>query len=146
MTFQVATASHRYAVAVTDSAAATGVVGGRIFAIGGESPHPDAPTPLHVHAHDDVEAYDPAADAWRPMAPMPLGRYGIQGAVHDRGIWVAGGGAGLSVDATDTLSVFFPNGGAPLRRAKHRPANDDARRASRRSYAAAHRTRSSSMP
>jgi N-acetylneuraminic acid mutarotase len=91
---------------------ATGVVGGRIVAIGGESPHPAPPTPLHVHAHDDVEAYDPAEDTWRPMAPMPSGRYGIQGAVHDRGIWLAGGGAGLSVDATDSLSVFFPAGGA----------------------------------
>ncbi|HEV2814211.1 MAG TPA: hypothetical protein VGW10_13235 [Solirubrobacteraceae bacterium] len=87
---------------------ATGVVGGRIFAIGGESPHPQPPTPLHVHAHDDVEAYDPAEDAWRPMARMPFGRYGIQAAMHDRGIWIAGGGTGMSVDATDSLAVFFP--------------------------------------
>jgi N-acetylneuraminic acid mutarotase len=95
---------------------ATGVVGGRIVAIGGESPHPDAPTPAHVHAHQDVEAYDPDRNAWRPLDPMPSGRYGIQGAVHDRGIWVAGGGAGLSVDATDSLSVFFPSPGASAAR------------------------------
>jgi N-acetylneuraminic acid mutarotase len=101
---------------------ATGVVGGRIVAIGGESPHPDAPTPLHVHAHDDVESYDPRANAWRPMAPMPFGRYGIQGAVHDRGIWVAGGGIGLSVDATDALSVFFPGRGRRVADQRGRPS------------------------
>jgi hypothetical protein len=68
------------------------------------------------------------------MAPMPFGRYGIQGAVHDRGIWVAGGGLGLSVDATDALSVFFPGGG---RRAADKAGRPGAKRGA--SYARSRR-------
>lgn len=94
---------------------ATGVVGGRIVAIGGESPHAAGATPLHVHAHEQAEAYDPDEDAWRTLPPMPLPRYGIQGAVEDRGIWVAGGGTGMSVDATAALHVLYPAGRPPAR-------------------------------
>lgn len=92
---------------------ATGVVGGRVVTIGGESPHAAAATPLHVHAHEETQAYDPEEDAWRTLPPMPLPRYGIQGAVVDRGIWIAGGGTGMSVDATAAVHVLYPTGRPP---------------------------------
>lgn len=84
---------------------ATAVLDGLIVTAGGES-FPEGSPPLVVHAHDEVEAYDPAADLWRPLARMPSGRYGIQGATRRGRLWVAGGGAGLSVDATAILESF----------------------------------------
>jgi hypothetical protein len=58
-----------------------------------------------------VDAYDPATDSWRSMAPMPNPRHGIQGAVCNGGIYIAGGaddqGGGNTVNTHD---VFFPDG------------------------------------
>lgn len=87
---------------------ATGVVGREIITAGGESPDPAPPTPLDAHVNDEVEAYDPATDRWRTRPSMPLPRFGIQGATSGGGLWIAGGGVGLSVRTTNSLDVFYP--------------------------------------
>ena len=49
------------------------VLGGRIYAVGGCQGHD--PVPVDV---DVVERYDPAADRWEPVAPLPLPRSHIE--------------------------------------------------------------------
>ena len=78
---------------------ATAAVDGEIVTVGGESA---------AGVHENVEAYDPASDSWRALAPMPLPRHGIQGVSHASGVWVAGGGTDLLVGATGDLDVLFP--------------------------------------
>jgi N-acetylneuraminic acid mutarotase len=78
---------------------ATAAVDGEIVTVGGEGP---------AGVYDQVEAYDPAANTWRSLAPSPIPRHGVQGAAHGGGIWVAGGGTDLLVGATDSLDVLFP--------------------------------------
>jgi hypothetical protein len=78
---------------------ATGAVDGRIVTIGGESA---------AGVHEQVELYDPAADTWTTLAPMPLPRHGIQGAPLGAGVWIAGGGTDLNVAATGAIDVFYP--------------------------------------
>lgn len=87
---------------------ATAVVDREVITIGGESPAVAPPTPLDVRVHDDVEAYSPAGDRWRNMERMPVARYGIQGQVHEGGIYIAAGGIGTSVRTTAALDVLFP--------------------------------------
>ena len=57
------------------SGAASAVLGGRVFVMGGES---DART------FGAVEAYDPARDAWTVHTPLPTPRHGF-GAVVAKG-------------------------------------------------------------
>ncbi|MBB3815643.1 N-acetylneuraminic acid mutarotase [Xanthomonas arboricola] len=59
---------------------------GRLLVIGGESMR-------QVKAHDEVEAYDPAASTWTTLAALPQGRHGTQvAAVGDDLYIVAGSG------------------------------------------------------
>ncbi len=78
---------------------ATAAVDGEIVTVGGEGPE---------GVYDEVEAYDPATDRWRALAPSPIPRHGVQGAAHGGGIWLAGGGTDLLVAATDSLDVLYP--------------------------------------
>lgn len=78
---------------------ATVVLGGEILVIGGEG---------GGRAWDDVEAYDPATDSWRTMRDMITARHGIQGAVCDGGVYVAGGATDQGGGhATSVHEVFF---------------------------------------
>lgn len=78
---------------------ATAAFNGEIATVGGES---------QAGPHEHVEAYHPATDSWRTLAPMPLPRHGIQGVAHSNGVWVAGGGTDLLVAATAALDVLYP--------------------------------------
>ena len=75
---------------------------GEIFIIGGEG---------SGQAWSSVEAYDPATDSWRSLAPMPTPRHGIQGAVCNGGIYIAAGADGQGGgNDTNVNDVFFPAG------------------------------------
>jgi N-acetylneuraminic acid mutarotase len=53
-----------------------GTYGGRIYVAGGE-----VATPELVGAFRAVEVFDPAANAWTKMPPMPMPRHGVAGAI-----------------------------------------------------------------
>jgi N-acetylneuraminic acid mutarotase len=89
-------------------------IGDEIVAIGGEPP-----APALLPAFDAVESYNPKTDSWRALTPMPVGRHGIQAAVFDGDVWLAGGGdhAGLAPVADHTVMIPMfdrrpPGGGA----------------------------------
>jgi N-acetylneuraminic acid mutarotase len=97
-------------------------IGGEIVTIGGEPPAPGL-----LPAFNAVEAYDPLTDSWRSLTPMPVGRHGIQAAVFDGAVWIAGGGdhAGLAPVADHTVMIpVFARGAATRtpRRAARRAA------------------------
>ena len=99
---------------------ATAVVGDEIVAIGGETPGGGA-------ARAEVESYDPAANRWRSLTPLPRGRHGIQAAVLDGAVWIAGGDLALGAPAADhtvALATFAPPTVSALRiaPARFRPA------------------------
>jgi len=69
--------------------AAVGVVGGKVYVIGGRIGSAFMSTGSNV---DIVEEYDPAADQWGAIkAPMPTPRSGVAWGVHRGRIYVAGG-------------------------------------------------------
>ena len=87
------------------SATAYGVYNGRIYVAGGE--FQDA---RMAGAYRAVEAYDPAADTWAQMPPMPLQRHGLAGGVLGNRLYlvsgdVQSGGGGVDV-ATPEADAF----------------------------------------
>jgi Malectin domain/Abnormal spindle-like microcephaly-assoc'd, ASPM-SPD-2-Hydin/Kelch motif/Glucose / Sorbosone dehydrogenase len=62
---------------------ATAVLGNEIIVIGGEG---------NGSAYNNVEAFNTTTGTWRALAPMPTARHGIQAAVCNGGIYIAGGG------------------------------------------------------
>jgi len=68
--------------------AAVGVVGDRIYVIGGRAGSVFIPNALNL---DLVEEYNPATDQWALRAPMPTPRSAGAWGVYDRRIYVAGG-------------------------------------------------------
>ena len=60
------------------------VIGDRLILLGGEST-------AHVHAHEEVEAYDVSEGKWIKLDPMLHGRHGMQGILYEGKIYVAGG-------------------------------------------------------
>lgn len=63
-----------------------------------------APIPQGVnHAGLAGERFDPATGRWEAMAPMPTSRHGLGAAVLGGSIWVVAGGprAGLSTSAAN---------------------------------------------
>jgi N-acetylneuraminic acid mutarotase len=75
---------------------AAATANGRIYVFGGEG---NRARPSGVF--DDVEEYDPLANSWRALAPMPLPRHGIGAAVGADRIHIPGGSPveGFSVTA-----------------------------------------------
>jgi N-acetylneuraminic acid mutarotase len=69
-------------------ALAVGVVGGKIYAIGGSGD-------VCVHCAT-VEEYDPATNTWTTKTPMPTGRYGLAVGVVGSKIYVVGGTSSAS--------------------------------------------------
>jgi N-acetylneuraminic acid mutarotase len=58
------------------SGGATGTDGRRIYVAGGE-----VTTTAVIGAHNGIEAYEPATNAWITLPPMPMPRHGVAGAV-----------------------------------------------------------------
>ena len=72
---------------------ATAVLGGRLYTMGGFAGRAPGETGsrLHQGATSHVFRYDPAADAWETLAPLPTGRGAVGAAVIDGKIHVVGG-------------------------------------------------------
>ena len=86
---------------------ASGVIGGKIIVFGGEGPsgRPEM-------TYQEVEEYDPAADTWRSLAPMPNPRHGFYGATVNSGpdgeaIYLPGGGLVAGLNVSQVHDVFF---------------------------------------
>ena len=78
---------------------ATGVVDGRILAVGGEA-RPDG-LPF-----DATEVYDPVADEWTTLRRVPTARHGAAAAVIDGRLHVVGGGTSAGASASTVHDVF----------------------------------------
>jgi len=65
----------------------SGTIGGRIQVFGGEGA---SGTPEGTYRQN--EEYDPVADAWRSLAPMPTPRHGLYGATLDDRLFTPSGG------------------------------------------------------
>jgi hypothetical protein len=75
------------------------VLGLEILVFGGEG---------NGNAYDKVEAFNTVTGSWRTLTPMPTARHGIQAAVCNGGVYIAGGGltqGGSSL--TNIHQVFF---------------------------------------
>jgi N-acetylneuraminic acid mutarotase len=78
---------------------AAAVLGQEILVIGGEG---------GGKAHNAVEAYNTATNAWRTLEPMPTARHGTQAVVCNGGVYVAAGGMLQGGGgATNKHEVFF---------------------------------------
>lgn len=64
-------------------------INGKIYVIGGFK-YPDS-GPAGWQPMDNVFEYDPAADTWKPLAPLPARRGAAVATVHDGKIYVMGG-------------------------------------------------------
>jgi N-acetylneuraminic acid mutarotase len=79
---------------------AVGVLGNQLFVIGGEG---------GGHAFSTVEEYDTKANVWHRLAPISIGRHGIEAAMCNGGIYVADGGTRQGGGApTASQQVWFP--------------------------------------
>ncbi|PYR42363.1 MAG: hypothetical protein DMF95_28565, partial [Acidobacteria bacterium] len=81
---------------------AVGVMNGKLYVVGGNlgalSGYPSITT---------TEVYDPAANSWTTLAPMPTDRRGAVGAVIDGLFYVVGGAHGNGA-AVGTVEVYDP--------------------------------------
>ena len=98
-------------------------VGDELVTIGGDPPGGGAGP-----ARDVVESYDPATNTWHTLAPLPRGRHGIQAAVLDGAIWIAGGDRALGAPVADhnvAIPTFAPPtvSGVRIVPARFRPAS-----------------------
>jgi N-acetylneuraminic acid mutarotase len=80
---------------------ATGVVNGKIYAMGGID-GVTGTTPTRV-----VEEYDPTTNAWRTRSPMPTPRGGCSAATVNGKVYVIGGYTG-SISSLSTVEVYDP--------------------------------------
>jgi len=76
----------------------SGVVDGKIYAIGGD---PGSGTAL-----SSVEAYDPLTDTWAKKADIPTSKAGAGSSVVDGRIYVIGGGSSKSGQFTPIVQVY----------------------------------------
>ena len=76
----------------------SGVVDGKIYAIGGD---PGSGTAL-----SSVEAYDPLTDTWTKKTDIPTSRAGAGSSVVDGQIYVIGGGSSKSGQFTPIVQVY----------------------------------------
>lgn len=82
---------------------ACGVIDDRIIVVGGEG-NPEIATGVFPQA----EAYDPAADAWASLEPMPTPRHGMAAAAWAGKLYVPGGATEQGFGAVDTHEVLTP--------------------------------------
>jgi len=90
------------------SGIAGAVVANCFYVFGGEGNGADSNGIFH-----QVEAYDPAADAWTQLPPMQTGRHGIYAAVIGNTIYLPGGATIQGLGVTGVNHAYVVN--APLR-------------------------------
>lgn len=78
-------------------------VDGRIYVMGGEG---NSATPEATFRQN--EEYDPAANTWRTMAPMPTPRHGLYGAAIGRAIVTPSGGHIAGANFSNKTELFVP--------------------------------------
>ena len=78
-------------------------LGGLLYVFGGEG---NRRHPLGIF--DQVEAYDPVADAWRALAPMVVPRHGIGAASSGSRIYIPGGALVEGFGTVDLNQAFEP--------------------------------------
>lgn len=90
------------------SGLACAVINDLVYVFGGEgnNANPDG-------TFNENEEYDPVADDWRAVAPMPEGRHGIGAAVFDGKIYIPGGGPEEGLSDTTRVDVFTPPAPTP---------------------------------
>lgn len=76
---------------------AAAVLGDEILVIGGEG---------GGNTYGTVEAYRPAANTWRTLAPLPTPRHGVQAAVCNGGVYLAAGGIVQGVGPSTAHEAF----------------------------------------
>lgn len=79
-------------------------VGGRFCLLGGAD---DSQPTFGFHTFDAAECYDPAADRWSALPPLPVPRFGAAAAALDGALWVVGGSDGTSKGLA-TVHVYRP--------------------------------------
>jgi N-acetylneuraminic acid mutarotase len=84
-------------------------LGGRLFAFGGEG---NAQNPLGVFP--DTEAYDPVADRWEVLPPMPTPRHGTVAVTVGDAIYVPGGASRQGFGIAGVTESFVPPSGPVL--------------------------------
>src|SRR5882672_4317555 len=89
------------------SAGAGGVWGGRLYITGGEYQDPGM-----MATFRSLEAYDPATNTWQTLAPMPVSRHGLAGAVVGNRLHMVSGdvpsaGTGVHVDTEEHDAYDF---------------------------------------
>jgi N-acetylneuraminic acid mutarotase len=57
----------------------------------------------------DFAAYDPVADRWQELAPLPDGRHHLMTVAHDGHVYALGGGQGLSFGAMNNAWRYDPD-------------------------------------
>jgi N-acetylneuraminic acid mutarotase len=92
------------------SAGAGAVWGGRLYITGGEYQEPGM-----MATFRSLEAYDPASNVWQTLAPMPVSRHGLAGAVVGNRLHMVSGdvqsaGTGVHVH-TDSHDAYELDGG-----------------------------------
>ncbi|MEM6784869.1 MAG: kelch repeat-containing protein [Bacteroidota bacterium] len=75
------------------------VLDGRLLVLGGESGS-------QVPAHAEVEAFDPETGTWTALAPMRVGRHGMQAVVYEQKVYVASGSKTRGADEVDSQEVY----------------------------------------
>ncbi len=87
------------------SGIAAAVVRDCLYVFGGEGNSADPNGIFH-----QVEAYDPTADAWRPLPPMQTGRHGIYAALLGNVIYLPGGSIRQGLGVTGTNEAYVLDG------------------------------------
>lgn len=89
------------------SAGAFTMLNGLIIYAGGECK--PGGQPFSANAFDDVTAYDPKAEAWETLTPLPMGRHAFGAATLDAVAYFAGGAllCGGGATTNDLLALAF---------------------------------------
>jgi N-acetylneuraminic acid mutarotase len=76
-----------------------GVIGGKVYVAGGRPPH-----------GNDFAVYDPRADSWKVLPPMPTARNHVAFAAIGGKLYIAGGrfGGGFRSEITAALEMYDP--------------------------------------
>lgn len=83
----------------------TGVIGGLLYAVGGQGPCPPC-TPLNA-----LEAYDPVTDTWTTLAPMPTARRILAAGVVNGVLYAVGGSSSAAFETAvflNTVEAYDP--------------------------------------
>jgi N-acetylneuraminic acid mutarotase len=89
---------------------AAAALGGMLVVVGGEVFGANGAAGV---VHPEVWRYDPRADTWTALAPMPTPRHGLGAVVLDGAIWTVGGAKKPSGVETSATVERFTFGGCP---------------------------------